>query len=392
MYDVVIIGGGPVGSYVAYKLSEKGHNVVVLEKKEKLGGRVCCTGIISQECVNSFAIEDGVIWRWVGSVQLFPPSGSSLRLWRKETQACIVNRSAFDILMAQRAQAEGAHYVLGSRVEDIEIGKDGAKIEAVGQGERLNFEGRAVVIAAGFGSGLTERVGLDRIGDFVMGAQAEVEVNGVDEVEVYFSQEVAPGFFAWLVPTSPPKALAGLASHRRSGFYLRKLMSSLVAQGKIVSAEVEPSYRAIPLKPLPKTCGQRLVVVGDAAGQVKPTTGGGIYYGLLCADIAADSLHRALDNNDLSARSLAGYECGWKKRLGRELKICYYARKFYERLSDRQIEKLFDIIKSRGIDKALLKRDDLAFDWHGEVILKLLRQGILSKAIEMMKTPFRIGV
>ena len=133
-------------------------------------------------------------------------------------------------------------------------------------------------------------------------------------------------------------------------------------------------------------------MVGDAVGQVKPTTGGGIYYGLLCADIAANNLHRALNDDDLSARNLAGYEREWKKKLGRELKIGYWARKFYEHLSDKQVDRIFDIIKSNGVDEALLKKDDLSFDWHGEVILKLLGHRVLSKAIEVMKVPFRIDV
>ncbi len=392
MYDVIVIGGGPVGSYVAYKLAGVGYDVVVLEQKEKLGGRVCCTGIISQGCVNSFAIDDSVVLRRVNSAKLFSPSGRLLRLWRQETQACIVDRAAFDMAIVSWAQGKGAQYVLNSPVRDIEVGDDGVRVEVARQGEKSNFEARAVVIATGFGSRLVEGLGLGKVGDFVMGAQAEVETIEVDEVEIYFSQEVAPGFFAWLVPTSPPKALVGLLSRRSPGLYLRKLISSLLAQGKIASAEVKPSYRPIPLKPLPRTYSRRVVVVGDAAGQVKPTTGGGIYFGLLCADIAVNNLHRALKIDNLSAKNLANYEREWKKKLGRELKICYYARKFYEHLSDRQIERIFDIIKSRGIDEALLKEKDLAFDWHGEVILRLLGHRVLSKAIEVMKIPFRIGV
>jgi len=390
LHDVIVVGGGPVGSYVAYQLAGMGYEVVVLEKKEKLGEQVCCTGIISQTCVDSFAIDDSVILNRVNSARLISPSGRLLRLWRQETQACIVDRAAFDMSIASRAQVKGAQYVLNSPVSAIEVGDDKVRVEVARRGERLNFEGRAVVIAAGFGSRLVE--GLGKIGDFVMGAQAEVETVGVDEIEIYFGQEIAPGFFAWLVPTSSPRALVGLAVYRRSGFYLRKLMSSLQAQQKIVSAEAKPCYRAIPLKPLPKTYGRRLVVVGDAAGQVKPTTGGGIYFGLLCADIAANNLHRALKADDLSAKNLASYEREWKKRLEQELRICYYARKFYEHLTDKRIDKVFDIIKSTGIDKALLKTDGLSFDWHGEVILKLLRQKVLSKAVEAMKIPFRIGV
>ena len=326
--------------------------------------------------------------RRANSARLFPPSGRSLRLWREETQACIVDRAAFDRAMAGKAQGKGADYQLNTRVEDINFKGDRVGVETSRRGERLSFEARAVVIAAGFGSPLVKRLDLGQVGNFVVGAQAEVGTIGVEEVEIYFGQEIAPGFFAWLVPTSPQTALVGLLSRRRSGFHLRKLLSSLQAQGKIVSAEAELSYGGIPLKPLPRTFGDRLLVVGDAAGQVKPTTGGGIYFGLLCADIAADTLHRALAGDDLSARGLASYQRGWRRKLGRELKVEYYARKFYERLNDRQIDRLFNIIKSKGIDETLLKAGDLPFDWHGEALLRVLRHRAISKAVELVKIPF----
>jgi flavin-dependent dehydrogenase len=211
----------------------------------------------------------------------------------------------------------------------------------------------------------------------------------VEEVEVYFGREVAPGFFGWLVPTSPGKALVGLLSRRSPEIYLHKLLSSLEAQGKIASAETKPSYRGILLKPLAKTCGDRLLVVGGAAGQVKPTTGGGIYYGLLCADIAVDTLHQALGRGDLSGKNLAGYERGWRRRLGRELRTGYWARKLYERMSDAQVDRAFDIIESSGIGDALLKEKDVSFDWHGEVIIRLLGHQLLARAIGVVKIPFR---
>ncbi|MBI2287531.1 MAG: hypothetical protein HYU83_00795 [Chloroflexi bacterium] len=137
-----------------------------------------------------------------------------------------------------------------------------------------------------------------------------------------------------------------------------------------------------------KTYHDRLIVVGTAAGQVKPTTGGGIYYGLLCADIAANTLHRALKTNSLSARSLAGYERDWERKLGQELKISYRARKFYERLNDTQIDRIFDIIKSQSIDEALLKDDALSFDWHGGIVLRLIKHQVLSRTSKVLKLPF----
>ncbi|MFC1974667.1 NAD(P)/FAD-dependent oxidoreductase [Chloroflexota bacterium] len=388
---MVVIGGGPVGSYTAYKLAEMGHRVVVVERKKKLGEQICCTGIIGWECVSSFSIDDNVILRRVNSARLFPPSGRSLSLWRQETQACIIDRAAFDVAMASRAQGRGVEYVLNYPVRGIEVGNDRVRIEATRQGEVLNFEARAVVIATGFGSRLVEELGLGKVSDFVMGAQAEVETEGVDEVEIYFGHEIAPAFFAWVVPTLPHRALVGLLSRRRPGSYLRRLMSSLQAQGKILSAEAKLSYGGIPLKPLTRTYGDRLVVVGDAAGQVKPTSGGGIYYGLLCADIAANNLHLALENNDLSAKRLANYERQWRKRLGWELRIGYWARKFYERLNDRQVNSIFDIIISNNIDKSLLKADDLSFDWHSKLVLRLITRLVLSKVIRTVKVPFHPG-
>jgi len=391
LYDVAVIGGGPTGSYTAYKLAGMGYGVVVLEAKERLGEKICCTGLIGRECVSSFGIDDRVILRWANSARLFSPSGRLLRLWRQEPQACIVDRAAFDTAIVSRARGKGVEYILNSQVRSAAIGDDRVRIEATRQGDKLNFEARAVVIATGFGSRLVEELGLGKVGDLVMGAQAEVKTAGVDEVEVYFGQEIAPGFFAWLVPTSSRRARVGLLSRLNPGHYLRKLMSSLQAQGKIVSTEAELSYGGIPLKPLSRTYGERLVVVGSAAGQVKPTTGGGIYYGLLCADIAANNLHRALASDALTAKSLANYDRGWRRKLGRELKRGYWARKFYEHLSDRQIDRIFDIVKSGGIDEALLKEGDLSFDWHAEVILRLLAHSAISKAIEAMKIPFKAG-
>ena len=388
---MIVVGGGPIGSYAACKLAGVGHKVAVLEKKKRVGELVCCTGIIGQECVNSFAIEGEVILRQANSARLFSPSGNLLRLWREEPQACILDRVAFDVAMARQAQANGVEYVLGSPVRDIEFKHDRVRVEASHHGDGLNFEARAVIVASGFGSGLSEKLGLGGVGDFAVGAQAEVATAGIDEVEVYFGREFAPGFFAWLVPTSPGMARVGLLVRSNPGLYLRKFLASLLAQGKIVSSEVELSYGGVPLKPLARTCGERLMVIGDAAGQVKPTSGGGIYYGLLCADIAADTLRQALEDDDLSARRLARYERRWRRRLGRELRVGYWARRLFERLSDRQIDRLFNVVKRSGIDEALLQAEDLSFDWHSQTILRLLRHQVVSKAIGVMKIPFRAG-
>jgi geranylgeranyl reductase family protein len=390
LYDVAVIGGGPVGSYTAYKLAGMGYDVVVLDAKERPGEMVCCTGIIGRECLDSFDIDDKVVLRWVNSARLFSPSGRLIHLWRQEDQACIVDRAAFDMAIAKRAQSEGAEYLLSSPVSSVEIGDDRVRVEAACHGTQLNIEARVVVIATGFGSKLIRALGLGKVGDFVMGAQSDVETAGINEVEIYFGRKLAPGFFAWLVPTSSRRARVGLLSRRNPGHYLKQLVLFLKTQGKIVAADTELSYGGIPLKPLSRTYGERLVVVGDVAGQVKPTTGGGIYYGLLCAGMAARNLDLALKGDALMAKDLAGYEQEWKSRLGRELRRGYLARQFYECLSDQQVDRIFDIAKSNGIAEALLKDAEVSFDWHAEVVLRLLAHRVISKAVGAMKIPFGV--
>ncbi|MFC2057253.1 geranylgeranyl reductase family protein, partial [Chloroflexota bacterium] len=271
---MAVVGGGPVGSRIASRLAEMGCRVVVAEQKESLGEPVCCTGIISQECASYFAIDESVIFRRANSAKVFSPSDKLISLWRQEPQACIVDRAAFNVALARCAQSRGVEYVLGYPVESIEIGNDRVSVTSNLRGGAKSFEARAVVIATGFAPKLVEELGLGKVGDFVMGVQAEVETTGVDEVEVYLGQKIAPAFFAWLVPTSSQRALVGLLSRRSPGFYLRRLMSSLLAQGKIASTEVELRYGGVPLKPLTRTYSDRVMVVGSAAGQVKPTTGG----------------------------------------------------------------------------------------------------------------------
>jgi len=390
LYDVAVFGAGVVGSHTAGRLAAMGHNVVVVEGKRSLTDPVCCTGIIGRECVTSFSIEEDIVLRWVKGARVFSPSGRLLKLWRPEHQAAIVDRVALNVSMISRAQGRGACYEVGALVRDITVADDCVRIKAVRGNSPVYLEARAVVVATGFSPGLTERLGLGRTGDFVTGVQAEVSAPRVEDVEVYLGREVAPSFFAWMVPTASGMGLAGLLSRRTPEIYLRKLLSVLADRGKIASVDVEVLHGGISLKPLPKTYGDRLLVVGTAAGQVKPITGGGIYYGLLCADIAAEHLHRALSVDNLSARNLAGYQREWKQKLGSELRTGYWARKVLDRLGDRQIDTLFDKMESTGILEALLNAKDLSFDWHGGAVSRAISYEVFRTVIGSMKLPARL--
>jgi flavin-dependent dehydrogenase len=337
--------------------------------------------------MSAFGIDSGLVLREVKSARLLSPSGKLLRVERPETQASILARGDFDRAMAARAGSCGAEYRLGSPVGDIEVLKDRVRVSLSLPAREPALEAKAVVIAVGYVNRLTKRLGLGTFADAVIGAQAEVAVDGVDEVEVYFGKEIAPGFFAWLVPSDPGKARVGLLTRRRTGHYFKQFVAYLAAQGKIVSGEVKPDFGGIPLKPLEKTFASRLLVVGEAAGQVKPTSGGGIYYGLLGADIAADVLHQAIEINRFSEKVLARYDRLWRRRLGREIALGYWARRVFERLSDGQVDRIFDIIKTNGLERALMDMKELSFDWHGKIIMTLLRQRALTGVSRLLKRP-----
>lgn len=370
MYDVVISGAGVAGNYVACRLAALGYSTIVLEEHERVGEPVQCTGIVGVECFQRFPVFDGTVLGEVRSARLFSPSGSEMKLHRGSPQAYIIDRAAVDQALAQQAQERGAEYLLGHKVVDIAVGDDAVTITTQ---ERRTFQAKAAVIATGCPSALPERLGMGRIGDIILGAQVEVDINEVREVEVYLNQDLAPGFFAWLVPTSPRKALVGLLARQNSARHLRGLVAMLVRQGKIAPPQGTPTYGGVPLHPLRRTHMQRVLVVGDAAGQVKATTGGGIYYGLLCAEIAAGVLAQALSTNDFSEALFSGYQQRWQEKLGRELRIDRFARQVYERLTNRQIEAVFGIINSNGIHESMLRSPDLSFDWHGDAIVKGLK-------------------
>ncbi len=389
MYNTIIIGAGPVGSYLAGKLAQLGYKVLVLEKKKAAGQDICCTGIVSKECLNLIHLDKSRIMRQVSSARFLAPSGKQLRVCRGHEVAYIIDRPALNLSLVDRAQESGACYLFGAQVADIQIETERLQVLANCGDQKKLFEAESAVIATGFGSPLPGRLGLGEIKHFVIGAQAEVNLTDPDEVEIYLDQTLAPGGFAWLVPTRDNRGLAGLLTHHQPEQHLKKLLSTLKTQDKITSAEVIPGYGAIPLRPLPKTYADRILVAGEAAGQVKPTTGGGIYYGLICADIAADVLHQAFQAHDLSESRLASYQKRWRARLGKELQVGYWAHRLYKKLDNRQIERLHNFINKNGIPQFMAELDDFSFDWHSELILKTLKHLAIAIPARAIKPPIK---
>ena len=376
LFDAIVIGAGPVGNYAAYQLASHGYKVAVIEEHERVGEPMQCTGIIGVECFERFHLPTSSVLREANSAKFFSPSGKIIRLRSERPQAYIVDRSAFDRQLADAAAAQGAKYFTSCRANSITIMSDRVRTSA-DTGE--TFEGRTAVIASGFYSKLAQKLGIEKFRDFITGAQAEVNIkegSTLEEIEIYLDQALAPGFFAWLVPTSPQRALVGLFSRKTPRKHLQRFIKILYDEGRLASPEGNIMHGGIPLKPLGKTYCKRVILAGDAAGQVKPTTGGGVYYGMICAQLAADTLNSAFITNDFSERLLSSYQKDWQKEIGRELRNGYYARRIYEKFSNRIIDQLFDLSLKKGLHEIINESNDISFDWHSKAFSEIIKQTV----------------
>jgi len=371
VFDVLVIGAGASGSFAAEKLARAGQQVLILEKKSNAGIDVCCTGIIGLECLEFTGLNPSFIQHVAHAARFFSPSGQTIRMQRDEPVAFVLDRATLDQALMARALEAGADCQFSARVTRVESLQNGLRVHTTLPSGTATFDTRSLVLATGYGSSLVRQLGMGQIPALMIGAQAEVRVTDVEEIEVYTDRRLAPGGFAWLVPTHQGRGLVGLLTARQHEARLEALLTHLAAQGKIRSAECPRTYGAIPLRPLPKTYGPRVVVVGDAAGQVKPTTGGGLYYGMLCADIAAEVLLEGLEKDDLSEHHLSRYERRWHKRLKHEMALGYLAHRIWRRLSNSDLEVLFELATRHGLSELITSSHQFSFDWHGPMLSQL---------------------
>jgi geranylgeranyl reductase family protein len=365
--DVIVVGAGPAGNNAALGLANRGHSVTVIDWRHDIGDKPC-TGVVGQECIWRFPIDPSLIYGEASAANLVSPEDRSIQLEAKRPQACIIDRVAYVASFAHRARAAGANYCLGQRVLQILPDNEGVTVLT----EQTSFRARSVVLASGFGSQLTRQLGLGSVPDYVPGIQAVVASEDITDVEIYLGQETAPGFFSWIVPTTPGHALVGLLTRRKAQTHLMKFLQYLRGSNRITGVVKEPTCWGIPLRPLKRTFRDRVLVVGDAAGQVKPTTGGGIYYSLLASEIAIEILDRGLREDELSSRFLSQYQDQWKALLSDELEAGYSARRLYEFLTDQQISWLVRQAGTHGVYEELANSPEVSFDWHSQIIGKVM--------------------
>ena len=232
------------------------------------------------------------------------------------------------------------------------------------------FPGRIVVMSL-----VNTGMGMPPI--FLQSAQVECPAAPFEEVEVHFGHAIASSGFAWAVPVrrgAASFARIGLMSDTNAGRQFEAFVSRVGARLGLATGgdgRMEPRQKMLPLAPIPATYADRIVAVGDAAGLVKATTGGGIYYSLVSASLAADVLEDGLRRDGLDAARLEPYQDAWRKRLGPELDAQLSLRLLANRLTDDEIEMLFDLAQTDGIMPIV--RRTARFNRHRDLIVSLLK-------------------
>jgi len=366
----------------ALRLAQAGRDVAVLDWRAQVGDKLC-TGIIGKECVTKFPPNPEHVYREASAATIVSPSGHRFRVEKSEPQAYIVDRVAYVNSFAVKAQEAGANYLLEHRVTSLEISKTCASVTATCNGEETTLEAQMLVIAGGFGSPLLRMAGLasGKPEDYMIGCQSIVDAPELQETEVFVGDSVVPSSFGWIVPLTNGKALVGMAPREQVGRHMDRLLENLKDSGVVKNVLGQTQTWGIPIRPLPKTYGARVLVVGDSAGLVKPTTGGGIYYALLSGEFAAQTIGEAFEADNFSSRQLAHYEKAWKGVFGKELRVGYYARLLFETLNDQQLESLLEEFLSEEMLNEVMNAPDFSFDWHSNIIMKVLRHANMRKII-----------
>ncbi len=373
MNDVVVIGAGPSGLYAASLLAEAGWSVKVFEKKSSIGKNILCTGILGKEAFQKFGLPEDSVLSELSHMKMISPYGTSLDYDHKETFAWVVDREKFDLNLARRAECCGAEIQTMTRVEDIKVHEDRVELFSISKkrGEEKH-RAKAAVLATGIEFRLHKKLGLGYPSHFINAAQVELENVMQQGPMVMVGNEVAPGAFAWNIPLDKKRARLGLITEKEPGEYLKKLVSRLYPEKREEEDGLKYRTKVIAQGPVSRTFSDRVISVGESAAQVKTTTGGGLYYGLLCSRIAAEVILKNLPKDSLTSADLYEYERAWKKAIKRELLIGYYARKTCSRLSDQDIEKLFQLARSNGVFPLI--RDKGRFDWQVDLILELAKK------------------
>ena len=382
--DVVVVGCGVSGATAARAVAKRNVSVSIFEEHSQVGKPSHCSGHVGIPAFKQFSPEvpKRIIENQIKGAVLNSPGGKPLTLQRSKPVTWVLNRAAYDQYLAELAENSGAALQMNSRVESYKRLDNGEIQLKVNGAKERDLSCKVLIDASGCGASVSRYAGFTRLGRGIVVNSAQVSVENlvdVDEdfVEVYFGQGFAPGFFGWIIPRRDGTAKVGIAAGARAN--VRQCFERFIGKHPIVSAKLKhskqittPSYHPIPVGgAVNRTYTDNILAVGDAASQVKPTTGGGIVFGLACGRIAGETAAKAVLDQDFTGPRLGEYEVRWRRMFGFDLRAMSWLRRLLYRLPDSNLDRIFTIAQELGADDILNTTTDI--DFQGRTLLSLAR-------------------
>lgn len=370
--DVVVVGGGPVGCYTASQIAKAGHSVLVVEEHNEIGRPIQCGGCITPRVFDlpeaDFRATRGVVINQLKGANTLSPSGHLLSFKAPDTRAFVVNRSFFDKAFARLAIKHGAEIAMGTRATAAKVEDGGVRVHLKhGDDSQEVLRAKLLVGADGVQSQVAWWFKLSHPQKLV--PSIELQCGGLrldpESVELFAGSQIAPGFFGWIIPYDADSGLVGLGLDGRKGVALDFLTKLLKADWFVRrygrAQEIEYVLSAIPFGLLKRTYGDHVMVVGDAAAQVKQTTGGGLYMGLASAVHCAKAAQDALEAGQFSSTFLRRYQDAWMADIGKELKHAQVLHRMMASMSDKQLDLALEILDDPALRSLIVQHGDIDF-------------------------------
>lgn len=354
-YDVVVAGGSVAGLFCAREVAARGHSVLVIEEDFEIGSPEHCGGLVSVSGMEDLGIipSGKTFDSQITRAEISSPGGKKITLDAKKQNVSVINRRELDKQIAHQAQKNGAEIRVKTSFKEI---KDNRIITSAGE------VGFGILVDA---RGVSALVQKDRTG-MLQSAQYEIYADWIEKgkVEVNFDAVKYPGFFSWVIPSGGGTGKVGVAGRNIGA--MQALEKFLDQKGKysIIRKVFAPIWVNGPIE---NFVTDNTVTVGDAAGQSKPTTAGGIYSCGLGGIYAGRAISKFLDTQNRD--DLKSYQKLWTEKFGKEFERQLFARKMLERLDNKSIDTLFDSVTPEIISD-MSDNDD--FDFHTSAIIKML--------------------
>ena len=378
-HDAIIVGAGPAGLIAAHRIAGSGHSVLVLEEHERVGEPDHCAGLLSSTGLRRLGLipPKHIIQNTVAGARIHSPSGYSILVERGQREAFVVNRQMFDAWLAERAVQQGAQILTGKKVSGISRLDNGEYQISISKMNKENYAARAVISGEGSRCQVSGHAGLPQVPRSSKYPAYQYEVSGIDIeedlVEMFYGRRVSRGFFSWIIPLGNGRARVGIASRDRPKQRLQASMKHhSIMSTRLRGAKIVRGFGGIVLvgMPIKKTVEGGFLAVGDAAGIVKATTGGGVVVGGTAAEIAGKVVSNALSKLD-GKINLDSYERSWRSILQRDLRTMYLAQRAITSLSDRGLDELIKGADDMSLLDVVKREGDM--DMQGKVITSLLK-------------------